>query len=667
MKELVDRLRCRKRLFLLILALVLAEGPVAGELVLESAERGWRAPSDLLRIRIPEDWPVELLQRLALELDGVDITGMLVREGPHVVYRPVEPLKPGNHELRVVEYLPDGGVEERAVWQVEVRQSRAFRELDGSVRADLTGAFKVGASSGWDDRLPDWSADGSLALEGRVAEGEWRARGRVKLGYHSESTGSAAGRELELVDYLLRLERGGFGATVGHFSPLQQSLVSAGTSYRGMGVDFGEIDRRRFRAALFATRADSESGFQHGLGVTDPDNRVVGGRFTLFPFAEKPERLVLQGLAYDGTASTDGEGTYGGGGVETGNGFSLSAGSRLLDGRLQLRAEYARTRWDADGSGGLASTASDDALLLGMRLSGRLNEQSRTPLVWSLLLSYGRIGPYFYSLMNPGLQNDQQAARLTLGASMGGWKGGLSLQRTENNVDDLAGFPTSRLDTLSADLSYRFGKPWGGVLESLGMEFHHSRGRPVDIPTGYTHPLADDRNRKLTGRAGFLLLGGRGSFRLERSWRDDWSGTGPDSRTDGWGLSYSRGFFDNRLTFRPDLSREVTRDLDADTRRVTENYQLPVTVTGLFGRRVAIGITPLLNRTRSDADSSDTKTRTLSGWATWTLLEERSNRPSVTLSLSGMHQEVDTAGGTGDYREWQLYAGIRIGYGGGQQ
>ncbi len=637
----------------------------AGELVLESPDVGWRSPAEPVRIRVPDDWPLELLQRLALELDGVDITGMLERDGPHVVYRPVEPLSPGEHELRVVEYLPDGGVEERAVWRIEVRQSRAFRELDGSVQADLTASAKLGASSGWDPHLPDGSAQGSLSAGGSLSEGEWRAEGRVKLGYQDSGAGSAAGRHLELIDYLVRIEHRTMGATAGHFSPLGRSLISAGTSYRGLGMDFGEIDRRRFRAALFASRADSESGFQHGLGVTDPDNRLAGGSFTLFPFAERPERLALQGMAFRGTATTGGEGTFGGGELETGDGFSLSAASHLLDGRLQLRAEYARTRWDADGSGGLASSERDDAWLLGMRWDGRLNEASGTPLVWSLLVSHGRIGPYFRSLMNPALQADQEATRITVGGSLGGWRAGVSIQRTQNNVDGSSIYPTSRLDSLSADLSYRFSQPLGGVVENLGLAYGRKRGRPVDIPVGYRFTLADDRNRSLIGRMGLLLLGGRGSLELSRAWYDDYSGTAPDTVTDGWKVGFHRTFLDNRLSFAPDLGRQVTRHRNTDRELTTENYQLPITVTGLLHQRLSFGLTPSLNRVRDDADSTDTETRTLSAWAAWTVMEPKANRPSVTLSLSGMHQEVDADGG-GGYREWQVYAGMRIGYGGSE-
>ena len=637
--------------------------PVAwsAELQLKAPQKGWQGPRDPIRIQVPADWPVEVLQRLVLELDGVDVTAMLVREGDYAVFHPVEPLAAGDHELRVMEYLPDGNVVERAFWQVRIRQSKAFREVNGSVGADLTAAAKVATSGGWSG-LPGSTLSGSLSAQGRVAEGEWRANGKVSLGLHSKGNGSASGRRLELVNYLMRLERDSVGATVGHFSPLQSSLISASASHRGIGLDFGEIDRRRFRAALFVSRADSESGFQHGLGVTDAENRLAGGRFTFFPVTEYPQRLVLEGMVFDGKATNGGEGTYGAiDAVQDGNGFSLSATSRLLDERLQLHAEYARTRWDPDGGRSLAEAAGDDAWLVGMKLDGSLSKSSKKPLVWSLLITHGRVGPYFHSLMNPSQQEDQQATRMTLGAAWGEWKGGVTVQRTENNVDHLANFPTSRLDSLRADLSRSFSKPLAGLLQNFSLEYSQGRGRPVSVPAGYLFELADDRNRKIVAKAGYLLGGGNGRISLGRAWRDDYLPGRTDTVTDSFQVDYNKGFFEDRLNLRPAYKRDVTSSSPGGEGVTTDQFQIPVTVTGLAKGRLAVGITPSVNRNRPESDT-DTETRTVSGWVAWTLLQAAQHRPSVTLSLSGMHQELLVDGAT-NYREWQLYAGIRIGYG----
>ncbi len=633
-------------------------------LALEAPEKGWRGGRDAIRIRIPRDWPASLLARLALELDGVDVTGMVARETDHVVYRPVEPLSPGRHELRVVEYALDGSVEERGVWQLEVRYSRLFREARGHVAAELTAARRLDATDAWKEQGKEWSGNGSLRLEGAAGGGEWRADAHMDLGYSSGGNGSAARRRLELSNYLLNLERGTIGAKVGHFSPLAGSLLSAGSSYRGIQVDLGVRDRRRYRFSAFMSRPDSESGFQHGLGVTDPKNRLAGGAFTLFPLEEHPERLVLQAMAYGGEGTLGGEGSYGAEYRQKGRGIVFSGSSQLFEGKLKLHGEYARTRWNGDASGTLMDDVNDDAWLLGMALDGQLNSSSATPLLWTFKVSVGRIGTYYYSLMNPAQQSDQKAAQFSLGIARGGLQAGASFRRVENNVDEVESFPTSRLDDLRLDLSYGFDRPLAGFVTSVGLDGSRVRGRPVTRPLGYPYPLANDSTRTLGGRLSFALFGGTGDLRLTTARNEDFTGVHADSRTNGWSLGYALGFLENRLIFQPQLSRDVTRYDGGGDRTITENYQLPVTLSGIMDGRLSMGVTPMLNRNRREADSLDEKSVIVSGWISWTLFSPKEGRPDVALSLSGVHQRWES--GAGNENDWQLYMGVRVGYGMGE-
>ncbi|HHQ40810.1 MAG TPA: hypothetical protein ENK20_00775, partial [Chromatiales bacterium] len=259
---------------------------------LAAPERGWRGPRDPIRIRVAPDIPIEVLRRLALEVDGIDVTRFLRREGEYAVFTPVEPLAYGEHEVRIVEYLPDGSIAERAVWRVEVRQSRAFREMRGSVSAGLDATRRVGASDALDDG-PVLAAQGSLDLTAGVAEGEWRATGRFGLGYDSSGNGSAGGRRVDLQSFDFRHEWRAFGLTVGQPRGFSTSLLGGEALNRGVGVDLGETTRSRMRFSAFGARGEPVTGFRHGLGVSEPRNRVSGAQLTFFPLAERPERLVL--------------------------------------------------------------------------------------------------------------------------------------------------------------------------------------------------------------------------------------------------------------------------------------------------------------------------------------------------------------------------------------
>ena len=58
---------------------------------------------------IPQDVP----QRLAVELDDIDVTALAALDGSDIVITPAQPIAFGKHTLRLVEYTPDGGIAER--------------------------------------------------------------------------------------------------------------------------------------------------------------------------------------------------------------------------------------------------------------------------------------------------------------------------------------------------------------------------------------------------------------------------------------------------------------------------------------------------------------------------------------------------------------------------
>ncbi len=643
-----------QRLTLLLSLMPLVLPAFAAELELMPPEEGFRGPRAPIRVQVPADWPVERLQRLAMELDGTDITRMLRREGDLVVYRPVTPLAFGEHELRVVEYLPEGDLEEIAAWTLEVRASRAFREQSSKLSGTLTVARKLALheSRSWS---PMVSAEGSLKLNASASDAEWRATAAGGLIYRNPAGESA--RPLDLTDFLLRLERGALGLSVGHFSPLQGSLISGATKYRGVGLDYGENDRRRLRLGLFATRADSVSGFEQGLGVSDPGNRMAGGRFTFFPMIDAPQRLVLQGIVFTGESPTDGDAVFGGEHGQTGRGWSLKAGSKLLDGKLALSGEFARTRWDADGSAALARPESDSAWVVGA--SWKDAGSGKQPLEWALELRHGEVGPAFKSLMAPENQSDQRATSVGLAFRRGAWQWGGNWLHVRNNVDDAPDLPTSRLDQYALGISRRLEKPLG-VVTSAGLTLSRSRGKPESIPAGYAEPVADDRTDALSLDFGLAFWKGTGRLKLGLSRYDDFNDLEPDTRSRSVNLSWSRRF--GKLNFSPDLSWGLTEDRNGPNETESLSLRLPATLSGLRDGRLGIGVTPALNRTRDDADPSDKETRSLDAWVNWIWLKQTETRPGVDFSLLASYEVEEDKIADSDTEDWQVLGAVRVNF-----
>jgi len=648
----------RGRCLAAALALLCFQAVPASELELAPPSRGWRGPAEPFRIRVPDQWPVERLQRLALEVDGVDVTSLLTREGPYAVYRPVEPLAYGSHEVRVVEYLPDGGVEELVLWEVEVRHSAAFREASAGMEADLTLSRRVAASSNLAGPA-QWAAEGTLTLSGMAADGEWRATGSAGLGYNSLQP-SAGERKVDLTSYMARLERKALGVSLGNLGVTGSSLISDGVSTRGVAVDFGHLDLRRVRARAFVARADSVSGFREGLGIGDEENRVVGGDFTFFPLKASPQDLVVQGTVYDGTASTGGEGTLGGESVQKGSGASLSVDGRMFKGRLRVRGEYARTRWDPDAGGSLSDSLTDDAYLVGIRYGGEF--RGKTGGSWDVRLTHGRAGPYFNSLLKAGAPNDQEATQLVLAGQRGGWTAGLALLRARSNVADEATIPVAGLDSAVADAVYSFRKPWAGLVTKLSMTAGRQRSRPRRLPAGYLAGIvADDLTTSGSLSVDYSVLGATGKLAWDRATRWDYAAVSA-SRTDTWKLSLKRSFLKKKLTVSPTYTRSDTRELDGSGNSITDTVTVVFSLRGIPHERLSLTITPQVNRIR-DPYGTDTETRTVTFGAGWRLAKGGGTGPAVTLGLSGTWQRVaDRPAGT-SVSGWQIFGSISVVFG----
>ncbi len=632
-------------------------------------EKGWRAPGDAFRIRVPPDLTVEVLRRLALELDGIDVTRFLRREGELAVFTPVEPLAYGEHELRIVEYLPDGSIVERAVWKVEVRQSRAFREAEGSldVGVDLSGRMEASGSLGAGGGS---IAQGSLSHSTRIASGEWRAAGDFGLGYDSTGSGSPTGRRVDLQSYNLRFGWRSLGLTAGLPDVFGEGLLGGSYGTRGLGLDVGVRDSRRLRLNVFTMRGEAVSGFREGLGVTDPANRLTGAQIVWFPLAERPERLVIQARTYTGRTPTAGEGVFGDPEEETAAGRALSVTGTLLDGRLRLSAEAARTRWDADGRAPLLRARSDGAYVLGAEWAFMTGASTGTPAEWLLGLRHGQIGPYFRSLLDPGQEADQRASQLTLALRRGGFRAGVALQRVRNNVDGLADLATSRLDSAQLETGYSFSRPALGLLNEATVRATWVRTRPIVIPSGIDPDLVtDDRQRALEFGMAYAFGRLTGSLDLGLGDYRNASSRVPDTRSWRWSLSARRPLLGDRVFLDLSLGRDLTRDDDTGGITRTDQLTLQLAADGLRGGRLGASLAGSLNRSKAPADpgtgtdASDELTRSLSAQLSWRVItpSPRPGRPAVTLGLSAMWQESEERVAGTSSRPWSVNATLRIG------
>ena len=153
------------------------------------------------RIFIPPIVPVEVLQNLSLELDGIDVTAMVSREGDYALFIPSRPLKWGEHTLSIVEYAPDGSILERGLWAFEVRKSARFREAEFRSGIDVKATNRV-ADQNLDNLPKSTQAQGGLGMGGSIGDENWHMSGSIDFLYNSQSDQTPNDREFDMGEYL---------------------------------------------------------------------------------------------------------------------------------------------------------------------------------------------------------------------------------------------------------------------------------------------------------------------------------------------------------------------------------------------------------------------------------------------------------------------------------
>ncbi len=468
----------------------------------------------------------DLAGSLVLELDGVDLSALIRREGDRLEVVPPKVLAVGRHELKLLLETPDGELRELGVWMLQVRASEIFDQWNGHWQADLGIQGRLDASP--PAGTTDWSVDGALSGRGEGVRGKWRTQAQVDIQYDGTATG---GDEVALSQYLLRLQRGGASLSAGHQSLLGESLISDGLTHRGVQINLDTPRALPLAARVFVGRPDGISTFSHPLGVDDAGNRVVGGGLRFAPVRSR-KYLQVEGGVYGGDATDVSTGWS-----QSGSGWSVAVSDRWLNRRLSIRAELAGTSWDADGSGTLASMVEDRAWRINSNYQVAAGEWR-----WLIQAGYGHVGPYFVSLLNPVQQVDQRGGRLSVAFSRDNWRGAFSWQRLRDNVEDDPALLTTQTEDVQAQLGYQFEQSGRLGFKGVNLALSSVYRRPKRIPSGYLGTVLDDRTDEVSIQVDWQIVGltGQGGWMYSRL--DDFRNSLNNSETRQWQLTLQRSW-----------------------------------------------------------------------------------------------------------------------------
>ncbi len=629
-----------------------------------------RRPSDPIRIHVPglaETDP----GRLVLELDDIDVTDTVRREGEILVLTPVEPLAWGRHRLRLVERGPGDELVERGAWTIEIRHSVRLREAEASAEASLSGVRRV-AEGGPEDPGTKSGSEGTGRVAGTVADGPWRLSAEAEFVHSSDPFQLPRERGvMDLGDFLLKGEFGSWWLTAGHHAPAPPSLIAQNLRRRGVSAGYGRPDDR-LSAAAFALRNQEVAGFSGGLGAGDPGNRVTGLTVSAHPLRDRPDALVVSATWLDGREPGQvGEGA--GGDTETqaeGQGASVALDGRLFDDRLQFQAELARTRYDFDGDGSAEarrdrafSFRADYAALEGRMLGDE-------PAMLSVGVERRRIGTFFRSVADPTGVADRDLLRASGTFSWAGWDVQADLGRETDNVNGLALLP--RVRSLQGALSVSYTPPprddpeagpaWYGQ-PSWALNYVEFRQDVVRAGGGLTAGDFRDTDA-LSLSASFAYPAWNWSLSHTFGSEIDHAGVGADTGNaitelalyvaDGDGPSVGLS-----------VQRSRTEDRDAGIALTTETVALDLGQTLGTGLRASVGAA--WNRDRSSDGAAALRTLDATGMLQWTVHEGGSGRPGVQLSLEGQrHRRRDRVDSANDAVVYRVHLRLTVSWASGR-
>jgi hypothetical protein len=419
----------------------------------------------------PSDLPAKVQDSVVVAVDGTDVTTQVIRQPGRLTYRPASGLKPGPHTVTLTFPDPASSGGEPIQWSFSIRDYAVLEEGSLDVEGSLTYEQAARRLQGTD---PHWNLFGNVKISGRASE-----RGVVVTldgnlryidaeGPGPPGPGQTPRNNFDLADFLFTLSKDPHKLQLGDVQ-VTESFLSTGWSFPRRG-GLLTVDLFGTEVHLFQVRSNSIVGFDHGLGIHDPDRRVQGASVARDLLPDKALRMKVTYL--DGeNASPQSFNTGSAEGGQSGDLFSLSATSSLLGQTLRGEAEVAFSRFDANTADEFQRRGDTGVRL---KLDGTAWEKL------NLGLEYKRIGLNFQSIANPYFVRDREGFTLSANAPWGPNQFSLGFSQEHDNVRDDPLLPRIEQRTYAA--------AWGlqtTDYPSLTLGYNRSEQRSTREPEGF--------------------------------------------------------------------------------------------------------------------------------------------------------------------------------------
>jgi hypothetical protein len=516
------------------------------------------APSFTAERWVRPDAPIELVLsrpllpeagRVAVFIGATDVTGLFTSTTDRLRYDPTAlPLRSGENELTAYLVRPDGGWTELGRFPLKVLARGGFEQARIDPKVDVNNKGQLAEGHRPDDRAPARDTYQDLTLNAGLqtlhARDGWTVQTQTNVvGVTNEEEALRFGfegtsaPEMDLADYLVRVDKGAASATLGHFTWGGQRHLINGFGSRGLNatVRLGSIAD----VSAAAMYGSSVVGWDHISGVDRRDHRVSAATLGLELVPGAPGALRLEGSLMDGSLLpltdysqnevNDAEESRGGG---------IRLVASLLAQRLRVDAGWARSRFDNPDD----PTLSQGVELVDVReesRSARYGEVSLDLLrdapmgpSWRTTLTaayrHERVDPLYRSVA-ASLQPDRRQNVYEVIWALGPFATQVAHARSRDNLDDLETILTTRSRNTSATVAVPTagllaggGPAWWAPLLSWSHTRTHEEGDGVPPNSGFSESHVPDQvSSSHSGAVEWQAGRWRAGYRLSRVTQDN--------------------------------------------------------------------------------------------------------------------------------------------------
>ncbi|MGD8886556.1 MAG: hypothetical protein PVF34_13105 [Gammaproteobacteria bacterium] len=632
----------------------------------DTGDKGFRASEDPVIIRFGQELPSDLVPYLRLEIDAIDVSDFVQRSNEEMVYTPQTPLEHGEHELRVVAVLPDGVIEEAALWKIEVRASETFRVAQVNGQVDLQVMQRI--ADDIEKPAPDKTqGQGAATLASRHADGNWTANSQFNMIFNSQEEQTLTGEEFDLTDYQVVTNWTQSALTLGHQNLSPNSLILNEFNRRGLSFNY-RGEQQRFQAIGFSARTEQITGFRNFTGINDADHRTNGITLSAYPIPDNPQWLGVTAIYLDSRGVSEGQAQINDTTEESGgDARSILIDSYLGDRLWHLHGEVAKTSFDFDGVDAGFGAQDDDAttLSIGYDTSRRQSNEGQPDYTWGVSMVRQRVGPWFYSLGNTAVTVDRETTQLLANYQDGKFGANAVMSAGEDNVDDINTLPTTEIDTALVNLTYVPAAGGGDDASSMfkgmfknpnfSLSWTQNKLDQVTTPTGFTGDDVNSSHDELIVMAAFS--GDTWYWSLSHSMiqQDDKVNTANSADTNTTSLE-SQVAVNEKFNLAPIVQVSETDYGAIDT--VSRSWLAGITFNFNYPADWNYSFSYTVNREEASDDSIDNRMRLGQLTLQWQYLQPSPNKFGMSFFNTASHTTNEV--GPEELDQYQVFLGVNV-------